>query len=168
MAEQKPTTRPPATQTQPKRPRGQGRVFLRKGSPFFWCGYFLRGREYRESTGETEPRKAERFLNRRMKEVGAEQIGARLFAGPQQERVLVNELLDDVEAEYKLGGKRRIPREVSPPMRSHLSRVREYFGAMRAVAVHSQHVRGFVSLLKDQGKQNATVNRSLQLLGPSL
>jgi integrase len=163
MAAANPTI--PSIHIQPKRQRGQGRIFSRKGSPFLWCAYFLRGKEIRESTGETEPRKAERFLNRRMKEIGADQIGARLFAGPQQERVLVNELLDDVEAEYKLGGKRRIPREVSPQMRSHLNRVREHFGAMRAVAVHSHHVQGFVSLLKDQGKQNATVNRSLQLLG---
>lgn len=155
----------PPTHIQSSRQRGQGRVFPRKGSPFLWCAYYLRGREYRESTGETDPQKAQRFLNRRMKEIGADQIGAKAFAGPQQDRVLVNELLDDLEADYKLGGKRRIPREISPQMRSHLNRVRDYFGAIRANTVRARHVQGFVSMLKGQGKQNATVNRSLQLLG---
>ena len=36
---------------------------------------------------------------------------------------------------------------------------------MRAMGVHKNHVNGFISMLKDEGKQNATVNRSLQLLG---
>lgn len=132
LADHDPTTRPSTTQIEPKRQRGHGRIFPRKGSPFLWCAYYLRGRQYRESTGETDPQKAQRFLNRRMKEVGAEQIGARAFAGPQQDRVLVNELLDDLEVDYKMGGKRRIPREISPQMRSHLKRVRDYFGEMRA------------------------------------
>lgn len=165
MAVQDPTTAPSTTQIQPTRQRGQGRIFPRKGSPYFWCAYFLRGREFRESTRETDPRKAERFLNRRMKEIGADQIGAKAFAGPSQERVLVNELLDDLEAEYQLGGKQRIPRKISPQMRSHLKRIRQHFGAMRAFMVRRHHIQDFISQLKSEGKKNATVNRSLQLLG---
>jgi len=165
VAVENPTIRPSTTQIQTKRQRGQGRIFPRKGSSLLWCSYFLRGKEYRESTGETDPKRAEKFLNHRMREVGADRIGARAFAGPQQDRVLVNEILDDREAEYKLGGKRRIPREVSPQMQSHLNRVREYFGTMRAMEVHKRHVNEFISMLKGEGKQNATINRSLQLLG---
>jgi hypothetical protein len=36
---------------------------------------------------------AERFLNRRLGEIAAEQHGGRSFVGPQQERVTVNDLL---------------------------------------------------------------------------
>lgn len=165
MAEQNPTTRPPTTQTQPKRQRGQGRIFKRKGTAFYWCSYYLRGQEHRESTGKVDEKKAESFLKHRLKEIGADQIGARPFAGPQQDRVLVSEILDDLVAEYKLGGKRRMPREVNPQMQSHLNRVGVFFGAMRAMDVHKRHVNEFISMLKAEGKQNATVNRSLQLLG---
>src|SRR6516162_3411619 len=49
----------------------------RKGSTLLWCAYYLRGKEYRESTGETDPNKAEKYLKRRLKEVGADQIGAK-------------------------------------------------------------------------------------------
>ena len=85
--------------------RGNGRIFQRKGSAFLWCAYYLRGKEYRESTGETDPNKAEKFLKRRLKEVGADQIGAKAFVGPQQERIKFSELLDALEADYKLRGK---------------------------------------------------------------
>jgi len=99
-----------------------------------------------------------------MDEVGADRIGARAFI-PQQQRVSVDEILDDLEAEYKLGGKKRVPRTISPQMRSHLKRIREFFGAMRALDVHQKHIRDFVALQLSQRKENATVNRSLQLLG---
>ena len=74
--------------------RGNGRIFQRKGSAFLWCAYYLRGKEYRESTGETDPNKADKFLKRRLKEVGADQIGAKAFVGPQQQHIKISELLD--------------------------------------------------------------------------
>jgi len=46
----------------------------------------LRGKQYRESTGETDQVRAEKFLKGRMKEVGADQIGAMRFVTPQQEK----------------------------------------------------------------------------------
>src|SRR5207244_12227501 len=96
----------PTTHIQWRRPRGSGRIFARKGSSFLWCGYYLRNREFRQSTGTSDPKKAERFLRRRLDELGADRTGAKTFAGPQQERVTVNEILDDMVDNYKLGGKR--------------------------------------------------------------
>ena len=80
--------------------RGEGRIFSRKGSVYWWCAYFLRGKEYRESTGKTDTKEAEKFLKRRLKEVGADQIGKATFIGPQQERIKVGKLLDALEADY--------------------------------------------------------------------
>src|ERR1035441_10463766 len=85
--------------------RGDGRVFARKGSANLWCAYFLRGKEYRESTGTGDPDAAEKFLKRRLKEVGADQIGKATFVGPQQERTKVSKLLDALEEDYKLRSK---------------------------------------------------------------
>ena len=114
-------------------------------------------------TPDRSRRKLEKFLKRRLNEVGADKIGARTFAGPQQERVTVNGILDEVVAEYKRG--KGTPREVDPQMESHLKRVRDYFGSMRAMAVHNRHVNDFIAMMKAEGKRNATINRSLQLLG---
>jgi len=44
--------------------RGNGRIYLRKGSPFYCCAYYLRGKQYRESTEETDEDKARKFLRR--------------------------------------------------------------------------------------------------------
>jgi hypothetical protein len=50
--------------------RGDGRIFARSRSPFLWCAYHLRGKEYRECTGTADPAKAAKFLKRRLKELG--------------------------------------------------------------------------------------------------
>ena len=44
------------------RTRGDGRIFARKGSAHLWCAYYLRGKEYRESTGTAELEKAAKYL----------------------------------------------------------------------------------------------------------
>jgi integrase len=144
--------------------RGDGRIYQRPGSSFWWVEYSLRGETFRESTKQTDEAKARKFLKRRLEEVGADRIGARRFIGPQQERVLVNAILDDLVAEYKLGGKRQVAREVGAPMQSQVNRLRDYFGAMRAMQVHKRHVNDFIATLRAEGKKNATINLFLQLL----
>lgn len=70
--------------------RGEGRIYKQKGSSFFWCAYYLRGKQYRESTGTTDEDKAAKYLKRRLKEVGADQIGLKQFIGPQAERIKIS------------------------------------------------------------------------------
>jgi integrase len=140
------------------RSRGTGRIFSRKGSTILWCAYYLRGKEYRESTGEAEPNKAEKFLKRRLKEVGADQIGAKVFVGPQQERMKISELLDALEADYKVDGKD------SPQFRAHLKHIREYFDAWRAVEVTAEAVDKYITGRREAGAADATINRGTQLL----
>jgi len=139
--------------------RGNGRIFQRKGSAFLWCAYYLRGKEYRESTGETDHSKAEKFLKRRLKEVGADQIGAKAFVGPQQERVKISELLNALETDYRLDGKD------SPQFKSHIKTVRAHFGEWKAVNVTSDAIDQFIEAQLEKGYKPATVNRSTQLLG---
>jgi hypothetical protein len=49
-------------------------------------------------------------------------------------------------------------------MASHIKRVRVYFRERRAMSVSNKDIEGFVAHLKDQGKANAAINRSLQFL----
>jgi integrase len=138
--------------------RGDGRTFKRDGSDFYWCAYYLRGKQYRESTKETDPDKAAKFLKRRLKEVGADQIGKAPFVGPKQERTKVSELLAALEADYKLRDKE------SPQFRAHLKHVRDYFGAWRAVEVSAEAVDKYISERREAGSASSTINRSTQLL----
>jgi integrase len=138
--------------------RGDGRIYRRPGSSVLWCAYYLRGKEYRESTGETDEATALKFLKRKLKEVHADEVGARPFVGPQQQRITISELLDALEADYKLRGKD------TPQFKAHLKPVRGYFGDWRAVEVTAESVDTFISGLLESGKAPATVNRSTQLL----
>ncbi len=138
--------------------RGNGRIFKRKESALYWCAYYLRGEEYRESTGTTDPGQATRFLKRRIREIGADQIGASTFVGPQQERMKVSSLLDALEEDYKLRGKD------SPQFKAHLKKIRRNFDSWRAVEVTAEAVDKYVSAMLEQGSAPATINRSTQLL----
>jgi hypothetical protein len=89
------------TPTKSKRQRGTGRVF-RRGN-VVWISYYLHGVEHRETAHTDDEQQARKFLRQRIRQVAADQLGARAFIGPQQERILVNELLDDLFADYQRG-----------------------------------------------------------------
>ncbi|MGA3090581.1 MAG: hypothetical protein ABSD75_18365 [Terriglobales bacterium] len=151
--------------------RGKGGLYQRKDkngklkSQFYWCSYYRHGKQIRQPTGETDEKKAQKFLDRKLREVANEREGLRAFITPTQEKVTVNEILDDLMEHYKRGGKRGIPREVPPQMASYLKPLREFLGTWRAIQVGSRDIEEFKSKLKTERKANATVNRSLQLLG---
>lgn len=155
--------------------RGDGRIYRRNESPYWCCAYYdAKGEEKREvclnrkgekleATAENEEA-ARKYLRKQVDAVTAEKHGGPAFLGPELRRLSVNAILDKLEAHYKLGGKRGIPREIGPQMRSHLKPLRAFFGYNRAVAVDEIKVQEFVTLLLSKRKQNATINRSLQLL----
>jgi integrase len=138
--------------------RGSGRIFTRKGSTNLWCAYYLRGKEIRESTGTTDRSKAEKYLKGRIKEIGADQIGAKAFVGPSQQRLRVGEMLDALEADFKLRGKE------NPQFRSHLKTIRNHFGDWRALEVTPEKVDKFIVEMQANEYAIATINRATQLL----
>ena len=149
--------------------RGQGRLFQRERSSYWWISYYAHGKEEREvarhvRTGEkieaTEKNRheAERWLKRRLGEIAAEQHGGRAFVGPQQERVTINELLDGLERDYKLRDK------WSGKVFSVVKPLRERFGTWRAVEVTSDAVGKYIENLREDGYSNSTVNHRTQLL----
>jgi len=147
-----------------------GRVFQRKGSPFFWIAFYAHGKEVREvarhvRTGEkleaTEQNRpqAERFKKQKLGQLAASQYGGPAFVGPQQARITVDELLDSLEIDYRLRGKwnAKVATLVKP--------LREYFGTWRAVEVDSDAVSAYIEKLRNEDYTNATINRRTQILG---
>jgi integrase len=133
-------------------------VFQRTGSTCWWIAYYHRGKEIRESSGSDELREAEKLLRHRLKEIGADQLGARPFIGPTPERMLMSELLDALETHYKL------QRTLSPQVVSHLKPIREAFADRRAVNVTAERIDQYIEERIAGGKAPATVNRETQLL----
>jgi hypothetical protein len=153
--------------------RGTGRVFPRKGSSFFWCAYYLRGKEFRESTGGTVAGKAEKFLKRRIQEVGADQIGAKPFVGPQQERLKIScgiTAQDQRKPDCDclccaLDRDFRLRVKTSAENLSNLKRVRMDFALLRATGLSSEQVDRYIEQRRPEGAAPASINRVTQLLG---
>lgn len=144
--------------------RGDGRVFKRGNKP--WIAYYApgpngRSREQREPGGNTEA-EARRLLRHRLREVGAHLLGVRKFARPQQERVMVSELLQNYERDCEIRGLKGLKQ-----VHSHLKHVRAFFGTDRALAVTAARLRDYVAARKDEGAKppsSATINRELECL----
>ena len=145
--------------------KANGRIYQRERSPFFWVAFYVRGKQQREvarhvRTGEkleaTEQNvaAANKYLDSRIKDAGAQDRSGRAFVTVSVARIKVNELLNDLVTEYKRGPKsNRIPREASPQMLSHLKRLRGYFGMSNAVDVTKREIDSFVASLKSEGKK---------------
>ena len=149
--------------------RGDGRIFTRKGSSYFWLSYYHNGKEVREPARHTRTgnkieatdanrREAEKSLRHRLGEIAAERHGGPSFIGPAQQRVTIDDLLDALEADYKLRDKD------SPQFRAHLKRIRQQFGSWRAVDLTAEAVDRYISEEIEGEKAPATINRRTQLL----
>lgn len=83
--------------------RGDGRIYLRGN--VYWCCYYLRGMQHRESTESTDEKTAGKFLKARLREVGADLLGARVFTTPKASKITIAELCEALKADFKLRGK---------------------------------------------------------------
>jgi integrase len=145
--------------------RGDGRIFKRGNR--FWIAYYApgpdgRSHEQREPGGGTEA-EARRLLRHRLREVGAHVLGARKFAGPQQERLTVEELLRNYERDCEIRKLKGLQQT-----RSHLKHIRGFFGMDRALAVTTPRLRDYIAARRQEpvrgrsGPHDATINRELE------
>ncbi len=147
-----------------ERKHGSGNIYLR-GS-VYWIRYWRRGHQFRESTGSSDPAAAQKKLDKRMKEIWAERQGLQAFV-PKAEKTYVDELLDELEKDYKLSGGRALPQ-----FESHLKPIRAAFGDRRAVDVTPSVIDDYIDdrLSGDKRagvspRSAGTINRETQLLG---
>lgn len=137
--------------------RGDGRVFQR--GERWWISYYApkNGKrvEIRESAGATE-QEAEKLLKNRVREVHNHRDGIRSFFGPQQERVTVNKLLENLARHYEVKN-----RSSWGKLDSHLKHIRSYFGDDRALALTDQRLLDYAAMRQNEGVKPATINREL-------
>jgi integrase len=140
--------------------RGDGRVFQRGAK--WWIAYYApkdgRMEEIRESAGDTEAQ-AQKRLRDRLHAVRNHREGVKVFAGPKQERVGVEQLLQTLETDYAIHQRSSLRR-----LTSHLVHVRQYFGADLARAITRPRLVNYIQFRQGQGAANATINRELEPL----
>ena len=133
------------------RVKGDGRTFLR--GKVDWCAYFLNGKEFRESTGKTDPVSAEKFLRNKRKETGSAELGHSKFTTPQMKKQTVKGLLDDLKEDFRLRGK------LSKQTACGLKLAEESFGDIKAVAFDPAHVNAFIKKQLAENYAPASINR---------
>ncbi|MFY9643852.1 MAG: tyrosine-type recombinase/integrase [Terriglobales bacterium] len=120
-----------------------------------WVKYHRNGIPVRESSHSTKDSDAEKLLRRRIGE-----IEAGTFTGPKLMKISVDELAEDLMAEYRANGRKSLP-DVEARWRLHL---KPFFGGLRAVLITTQLVDKYKARRRGEGAENATMNRELAAL----
>lgn len=130
---------------------GTGRIYQRGN--VWWIDYSFRGKRFRESAG---PRRSDAtaLLRRRMAEMGKGQL-----VGPSEERVLLEDVLQMIETDYQVNGRRSIAR-----LRGSLSHLRAFFGHSRALDVTTDRINRYIAHRQQEGAANATIRQELSHL----
>lgn len=149
--------------------RGQGSLIRYAGVENWYSAYYAHGKEVRESTETPVLKIARRVHRQRLDEVAADRQGLKKFIPPAIARVTINELLDELEADFSLRGVRSLRQS-----RAHMAPVRAAFGTWRAAEVTAGSIDRYVTArLQTQTRRGttvapATVNRESQILGQAL
>jgi hypothetical protein len=147
------------------RKRGEGCVFQRSDSRFWWLKYADHGKPIRQPTdflvncgnakrNATAHRNAERLLQQKLAE-----IKTGTYTPPSVERVKVSELADEFFRDYRINNRKST--EYTAYRWNHL---RPVFGHLRAAHVTSDHIRAYVDQRQSEGAANGTINRELAAL----
>ena len=144
--------------------RGMGGVYqptyldpktgLRKASAVWWVIYRHRGRLYRKSSGSTKRREAVKCLKRCLAEIAQ---GRHISTAA--EKTTIDDLAQMLRNDYTANGRSSLHR-----VESALSHLREHFRETVALDISSDRVTGYIARRKEEGAQNATINRELSAL----
>ncbi len=132
--------------------RGLGRVFRRGG--VFWIAYFVKGREYRESSGSAKRSTALALLKRRHEEAGK---GRPLH---EAQKVLLCDLKNLITGDYGLNRRRSAGR-----MAQAWAHVAAFFGEKeQAISITAPRIGAYVTARTNDGAAAATVRNELSAL----
>jgi integrase len=145
--------------------RGLGSIYRRtvtqadgteREIPTWHIQFSVNGQQYRESTKTDNYNQAQKVLKRRITEITTGK-----FAGPSADRVLMQDLLKDVLADYELHDRKSLDTAARPLIEHHLLPA---FGKMRAVNVKVPAITTYIKQRKADGAAVASINRELALL----
>lgn len=138
--------------------RGDGYLFRKPGSRFVWMGFYVNGRLRRESTRETDERKALRALKQRVAEVRAA-----TYKTPARD-VRLRHVLDCIVSDYEARGLRSIA-----TLKFQLQHLRDYFGDdERVSALNLPRLNRYVADRRKQGAAHNSIRGEMAHLSRAL
>jgi integrase len=139
-----------------RRSRGDGRIFLR--GTIWWVQFYDRGEQIRESTGETDEKKAGKFLRRRLGEVAS---GTRR----DTRRITYEDLRASLYGDYQVNSRKSLRRDRDgKPVLHTVARLDGFFSGYHVAEIDADLIRKFIAAEQERGLSNGSINRSLSAL----
>jgi integrase len=129
-----------------------GMIYLRGKT--YWVKYYRNGKPYRESSKSEEIGKAKRLLK-----IREGQCESGTFTGLKIERILFDELKQDILNDYRLNGRKSLER-----LGYSLKHLTVYFGGMKAAQIGTDTIERYIIERQGQDAENGTINRELSAL----
>ena len=134
---------------------GEGTVYRRPGSPYWWVKFHVNSAPVYESTKTKDKTEAKRYLRRRLGEVAT-----REFVSLKAERLTIADLCQLVVENYEDNRYRSLP-DLRRHIKHHLKPI---LGKVRANNFGTRHVKRYIVQRQRKGASPATVNRELNIV----
>jgi integrase len=120
----------------------------------FWIKYYRNGKPYRESSHSKKESDARHLLK-----IRDGQIATHKFPGLRVEKILYDELAQDIINEYKMNNRKSMER-----LGHSLKNLNEHFSGRKVVDLTSDYIQRYIMGRQGKGKTNGTINRELSAL----
>jgi integrase len=120
----------------------------------WWIKYYRHGQCYRESSKSSKESEAKRLLR-----IREGQIEEGKFSGLNVEKILFDELANDLIADYRVNGKKSLDR-----IEGCIKHLKDSFGKCKAVNITSSKINEYILMRQSANAENATINRELSAL----
>ncbi len=131
---------------------GTGRIFKR--DQIYWIDFSYRGQRYRESSESNRKSDAQDLLRRRLGEVSEGRIG-----GPQENRVTFEDLTDMIRRDYKLQGRKSLPR-----LERAIKHLQRSFALSKAREITTVRIERHIDMREAEGAATATIQKEMAAL----
>ncbi len=137
-----------------RRERGDGSLYRRPGTRYWWIAYSVAGKRVPESTGTTNRREAADVLRDRLSKVAAGQVTVQ-----RPSRLTFEDLRAGLVEDYKQRGRRSLDRAERA-----LAHLAEFFAGYRALAITPASVAAYTGERLSAGAARASVHYEVAIL----
>ena len=128
-------------------------MIYRRGETF-WIKYYRNGKPYRESSQSKKESDAKKLLKLR-----EGHIAEGKFPGLKVEKILFDELAQDLINDYKMNDRKSLER-----LAISVQHLNKHFSGMKVVDITSDYIQRYIIGRQGEEKTNATINRELSAL----
>jgi integrase len=143
--------------------RRDGTLFRYEGVATWYSSYYQHGVERRRSTKKMDLKAARKVHRGFLDALATERNGGRPLAAPMAARTTVAELLDDLEADFRLRGVKWWAQA-----KYHAQVVRDALGAFKAAKLSPADIDRYIAAKQQEDYSAASINRQTGLLRQAL